>query len=124
VVSSVNATLNQEFGFIEVPIELEYAVLNKKFGLNVIGGFSTFFLDNNKVYTTLNGDKALLGEAKNINDTSYSANFGLGLNYNLSEKIKFNLEPTFKYQFNTFRDTSGDFQPYFIGIYTGLSYKF
>jgi hypothetical protein len=124
VVSSVNATLNQEFGFIEVPIELEYAVLNKKFGLNVIGGFSTFFLDNNKVYTTLNGDKALLGEAKNINDTSYSANFGLGLNYNVSEKIKFNLEPTFKYQFNTFRDTSGDFQPYFIGIYTGLSYKF
>jgi hypothetical protein len=76
------------------------------------------------VYSTLSGDKSLLGEASNINSTSYSANFGLGLNYNVSEKIKINLEPTFKYQINTFRNTSGDFQPYFIGIYTGLSYKF
>ncbi len=122
--SNVKASINQELGFIELPIEIEYAILNNKLGVNVIGGFSTFFLDNNKVYSTLNGDKSLLGEAININDTSYSANFGLGLNYNVSDKIKFNLEPTFKYQINTFRDTSGDFQPYFIGIYTGLSYKF
>lgn len=124
VASNVKASLNQELGFIEIPVELEYAVLNNKLGLNVIGGFSTFFLDNNKVYSTLSGDKSLLGEANNINSTSYSANFGLGLNYNVSDKIKINLEPTFKYQINTFRNTSGDFQPYFIGIYTGLSYKF
>jgi len=122
--TNINSSLNQEFGFIELPLEVEYAILNEKFGVNVIGGFSTFFLDNNKVYSTVNGEKSLLGEANNINDTSYSANFGLGVNYNISEKIKFNLEPTFKYQFNTFRDTSGDFRPYFIGIYTGLSYKF
>jgi hypothetical protein len=124
VASNVKASLNQELGFIEIPVELEYAVLNNKLGLNVIGGFSTFFLDNNKVYSTLSGDKSLLGEASNINNTSYSANFGLGLNYDVSDKIKINLEPTFKYQINTFRNTSGDFQPYFIGIYTGLSYKF
>lgn len=124
VASNVKASLNQELGFIEIPVELEYAVLNNKLGLNVIGGFSTFFLDDNKVYSTLSGDKSLLGEASNINSTSYSANFGLGLNYNVSYKIKINLEPTFKYQINTFRNTSGDFQPYFIGIYTGLSYKF
>jgi hypothetical protein len=124
VASNVKASLNQELGFIEIPVELEYAVLNNKLGLNVIGGFSTFFLDNNKVYSTLSGDKSLLGEASNINNTSYSANFGLGLNYNVSDKIKINLEPTFKYQINTFRNTSGDFRPYFIGVYTGLSYKF
>lgn len=122
--TSVNSSLNQELGFIELPVELEYAILNNKFGVNVIGGFSTFFLDKNKISTTLNGDKSLLGKAKNINDTSYSANFGLGLNYNVSEKIKFNFEPTFKYQINTFTNTSGDFNPFFIGFYTGLSYKF
>ncbi|MGM5469211.1 hypothetical protein ACS386_02945 [Flavobacteriaceae bacterium LMO-SS05] len=122
--SNAKASIYQELGFIELPVEIEYAILNTKLGVNLIGGFSTFFLDKNKVYSTLNGDKSLLGEAKNINDTSYSANFGLGLNYNVSDKIKFNLEPTFKYQINTFRNTSGDFQPYFIGIYTGLSYKF
>ena len=122
--TSVNSSLNQEFGYIELPVEVEYALLSKKLGVNVIGGFSTLFLNNNKIYSTLNGEKSLLGEAKNINDTSYSANFGLGLNYKVSDKIKFNLEPTFKYQINTFRDTSGDFKPFFIGFYTGFSYKF
>lgn len=124
VSTSINSSLNQELGYIELPVEIEYALSSNKFGVNLIGGFSTFFLDNNKVYSTLNGEKSLLGEAKNINDTSYSANFGLGFNYNVSEKIKFNLEPMFKYQINTFRDTSGDFNPFFIGVYTGLSYKF
>jgi len=124
VKTSINSSLNQEFSYIELPIEVEYSLLSKKLGVNVIGGFSTLFLNNNKIYSTLNGEKSLLGEAKNINDTSYSANFGLGLNYNVSDKIKFNLEPTFKYQINTFRDTSGDFKPFFIGFYTGLSYKF
>ena len=122
--SNFKTSINQELGFIEIPVEIEYAILNKKIGVNVISGFSALFLDNNNMYSVLNGDKVLLGEAQNINGTSYSANFGLGLNYNLSEKINLNLEPTFKYQINTFRDTSSDFQPYFIGIYTGLSYKF
>jgi len=124
VETSVQSSINQELGFIELPLEVEYALLDNKLGVNVIGGFSTFFLDKNRVYTSLNGDKTLLGEANNINNTSYSANFGLGLNYNVSDKVILNLEPTFKYQINTFRDTSGDFQPFFIGIYTGLRYKF
>ncbi|MFC4722936.1 hypothetical protein ACFO5O_11425 [Geojedonia litorea] len=124
IASSKNASLNQELGFIEIPIELEYAIIDKRIGFNVIGGFSTLFLNKNDVYSTSDGNKTLLGEANNLNNTSYSANFGLGLNYNISDKVKLNLEPTFKYQINTFRDASGNFQPYFIGVYTGLSYKF
>lgn len=38
------SSLEQQFGFIEVPLELEYSLVDKTFGLNVIGGFSTFFL--------------------------------------------------------------------------------
>ncbi|WP_053989965.1 hypothetical protein [Mangrovimonas sp. TPBH4] len=116
--------LEQQFGFIEVPVELEYALVSKKLGLNLIGGFSTLFTNHNDVYATGDGYRIHIGEATNINDMSYSANFGLGMNYNVSRKIKVNLEPMFKYQLNTFNNTSGDFQPYFIGVYTGLSYKF
>ena len=47
-----------------------------------------------------------------------------GRGFRLSEKIKLNLEPTFKYQINTFNNTSGEFKPYFIGIYSGFSYRF
>ncbi len=116
--------INQQLGYIEVPMEMEYSLVNARFGLNVIGGFSTLFLNKNEIYSQTDGIDTQIGEANNINDLSYSANFGFGINYSFSEKIKLNVEPTFKYQINTFNDTSGDFQPFFIGVYTGFSYKF
>jgi hypothetical protein len=122
--TNLKGSLDQQFGYIEVPLEVEYSIINKKFGLNVIGGFSTLFLNENEIYSVVEGNRTLLGEANNINDMSYSANFGLGLNYHISDKIKLNLEPMFKYQINTFNNTSGDFQPYFIGVYSGFSFKF
>ena len=124
VVSNAQGALEQQFGYIEVPLEVEYSILDSKFGLNVIGGFSTLFLNNNNVYSVLDNQRSLLGDANNINNTSYSANFGLGFNYNISNTLKLNLEPMFKYQINTFNNTSGDFRPYFIGVYSGFSFKF
>ncbi|WP_178991231.1 hypothetical protein [Winogradskyella schleiferi] len=122
--SKVAGNIEQKFGFIEIPIGLEYAVLDKKFGINVIGGFSTFILNDNEIYADVDGTSTLIGEANNINATSFSANFGLGMDYNLSKQWNFNLEPTFKYQLNTFNNTTGDFKPFFVGVYTGLSFKF
>jgi hypothetical protein len=122
--SKIAGNIDQRFGFIEVPLELEYRVLDKKFGVNVIGGFSTFFLNQNEIYADINGTSTLIGEASNINSTSFSANFGLGIDYKLSKQWNINLEPQFKYQINTFNNTSGDFRPFFIGVYTGLSFKF
>ncbi|WP_412987552.1 hypothetical protein [Pontimicrobium sp. IMCC45349] len=122
--NNLKASLDQKLGFIEVPLELEYNILDKKFGINVIGGFSALFLNDNEVYSVLEGESTLLGKATNINSTSYSANLGLGLDYKISKKLDLNLEPVFKYQINTFNNTSGDFRPYFIGIYSGLKFKF
>ncbi len=116
--------IDQRLGFIEVPLELEYRVLDKKFGINIIGGFSTFFLNENELYADIEGASTLIGEANNINSTSYSANFGLGLDYSLSKQWNINLEPQFKYQLNTFNNTSGNYRPFFVGVYTGLSFKF
>ncbi len=122
---SSNTMINQAFGYIEVPLEVQYTLSDKKFGVNVIGGFSSFFLDNNEVYSRAeNGPMVFLGEASNINKVSYSANFGLGLNYQVSKTFDLNLEPMFKYQFNTFNNTSGNFTPFFIGVYTGFAIKF
>ena len=122
--TKIAGKIDQKFGFIEVPVELEYRLLDRKFGINVIGGFSTFILNDNEIYADVNGTTTLIGEANNINDTSFSANFGLGMDYSLSKQWNLNLEPTFKYQINTFNNTTGDFKPFFIGVYTGLSYKF
>ncbi len=122
--SGPSAAIEQEFGFIEVPLEIEYAISDKKLGLRVIGGFSAFFLDNNEVFSRTRTQSTLIGEATNINDISYSANLGLGVNYKVSKTLNFSLEPTFKYQINTFSGVTGNFQPYFVGVYSGVSLQF
>ncbi len=123
-VTGKNASIDQQLGFLEVPLELEYKLLDKKLGIHVVGGFSALFLESNNLYSVLDGQSSLIGKATNINKTSYSANLGLGLGYKMSNKLNLNLEPVFKYQLNTFTNTSGDFRPYFVGFYTGLSFKF
>lgn len=122
--SQIIGTIDQKLGFIEIPLEIEYELSNQRLGLRVLGGVSALFLNENEVYSTLDGETTLIGSATNINKTSFSANLGVGLDFKLSEKFKLNLEPTFKYQLNTFNNTSGDFKPYFIGIYSGFSFKF
>ena len=116
--------INQNISYFEVPLELEYNILNKRFGINLIGGFSTFILDNNTIYSEGNNNRTLIGEATNINDISFSTNFGIGFDYNFSKRFNFNLEPTFKYQLNAYNNVYGNFKPYIIGVYTGFSYKF
>ncbi|GGI56340.1 outer membrane beta-barrel protein [Winogradskyella haliclonae] len=116
--------LEQRFGFIEIPLEVEYRLVDKKLGVNLSGGFSTLLLNENEIFADVNGQSTQIGEANNLRDTSFSANFGVGVDYSLTDKININLEPKFKYQINTFNNTSGDFRPFFIGVYTGLSFKF
>ena len=121
--NTVSGNLNQRMGFIEVPLEFEYALSRKKFGLNVIAGGSTLFLDENMVTLNSSQISTNIGKARNINSVSYSANIGLGLNYRISSKFQWNLEPVFKYQLNTFTNTK-DVNPYFLGLYSGFNFKF
>lgn len=120
----INGSIDQKLGFIEVPLEVEYKISDRKMGLRLIGGFSTFFLNENEVYSNFDGKNTYIGEATNINNTSYSANLGLGLDFKLSKQFNLNLEPTFKYQINTFNNTTGNFNPFIVGVYTGIRYKF
>jgi hypothetical protein len=122
--TGINTSINQSLSYIEIPLEIKYMLTDKKLGIDVIGGFSSFFLNGNELYSDFEGNRTVIGEANNINKTSYSANLGFGLNYKVTKKVNLNLEPMFKYQINTFNNTSGDFNPYFIGVYTGFGFKF
>lgn len=115
--------INQQFGFIEIPVELEYAVIDSKFGLNLIGGASSLILDNNRVDLVAGDSRTTLGEASNINNTSFSTNVGVGMDYEISNKFSISVEPIVKYQLNTFTDVS-NVRPLNFGIYSGLNYKF
>lgn len=119
-----NVSLSQRISYFEVPLEVEYNLINKKISLNIIGGVSSFFLDDNELISEFEGNQTKIGEANNLNSMSFSTNFGVGLYYNFSRHLQLNLEPTFKYQINAYNNTSGEFNPYIIGLYSGLSYKF
>jgi len=122
--SLYNSSLNQRLGYLEVPLELSYKVSNKKMKIDVIAGMSTFFLNENDIYTETNGVESHIGEANNLNKISYSTNVGIGFNYKISKAFNFNFEPMFKYQLNAFSNDSGSFKPYILGVYTGFSFKF
>ena len=118
------AELVQNISYYEFPLELKYAVIKTKFGVNVIGGVSTMFLGNNDISVGAGDFSSTLGEANNLSTISFTTNIGLGIDYKASKKITFNVEPMFKYQLNPYSDSSVEFQPYYIGVYTGLSYRF
>ncbi len=116
--------LIQSLNYYEVPLELKYAVINNKVGVNVIGGLSTLFLGNNEISVKADNFNTVLGDANNLSTVSFSTNVGLGLDYKLSKKFTFNIEPMFKYQLNPYTDSSVNFKPYYLGVYSGLSFKF
>ncbi|WP_378180586.1 hypothetical protein [Aquimarina sp. SS2-1] len=117
--------LNHSIGYIEVPLELKYALTDSKIGIHMIGGISTLFLEDDEVSIiagSFRNDN--VARDQTVNDVSFSGNVGIGFDYKLSDQFKINMEPIFKYQFNGFRDSAQDFRPYYFGIYTGVSFKF
>lgn len=114
----------QQIGYLEVPVELNYSLIDKKFGVNLIGGISSLFLVDNSVLLESEGLVTEMGEANNVNSLNFSTNVGLGFNYQFSPKVQLNLEPVFKYQLNTFSETAGSFRPFSVGVYSGFSFKF
>lgn len=122
--SKFEGSLNQKTGYIEVPVELSYKVLDRRLGIEVIGGVSTMFLNQNEVSLISSGMDMNIGEADNLNSLHFSTNLGLGFRYKIFKTFQANFEPVFKYQINTFSNDAGNFKPYFFGLYTGLSYRF
>ncbi len=116
--------INQKAAYFEVPLEISYAIINKKIGLNLITGFSTLFLNKNQVLLVSNLENIDLGQSNNLNKIHYSTNIGLGFNYKFAKSFQINVEPMLKYQINTFKNDFSDTKPYFIGVYSGISYGF
>lgn len=121
---ALDGKMVQQLGYIEVPLELNYALIDKKFSVNLIGGVSSLFLVDNSVLLESDGLVTEVGEANNANSVNFSTNVGVGLNYEFSPKVQLNLEPIFKYQLNTFSETAGAFRPFSVGVYSGVTFKF
>lgn len=122
--TSKEANLSQVYGYIEIPVEIKYNVLeNRKFKTELVAGFSSLFLNKNAIDLKAN-NFTKIGKANNLNNINFSGNFGIDFNYQFDKKWSLNINPMFKTQLNTFNKNTNGFKPYFIGIYTGLNYQF
>lgn len=115
--------INQTYGYIEVPLEVKYELMqSKKLEFHLIGGLSTLFLTKNNLQVESNTFSYSAGEANNLNKMNFTLNFGSNVEYHFHQKWYFDISPMIKFQTNTF-DTRSN-KPYFFGIYTGFNYKF
>lgn len=115
----------QRMGYIEVPLEMSYKLVDKRFGIDIIGGISTLFLNRNNVsVVSAQGYRSELGEADNLNNLHFSTNIGVGFKYRFWKSFEASVEPIVKYQVNTFSNNPGNFRPYFVGLYSGISFSF
>jgi hypothetical protein len=121
---SNTGAINQKMGYYEVPLEISYTLLDKKFGISLIGGLSTLFIHQNKISLVSPESNVQLGEANNLNPIHFSSNFGLGFRYQFMKSFEVKFEPMVKYQMNTFSNDVGNFKPYFVGLYSGINYRF
>lgn len=120
----LNGSLLQEYGYIEVPLELKYKVLSRtKFKTDIVIGFSTLFLNNNQFELQI-GDSSQFGFVNNLNSLNFSGNLGTDFNYLINKDWSVSVNPMLKAQLNTFNKNSNGFAPFTLGIYTGLQYKF
>jgi len=120
-----NADIYQNFEYIEVPLLINYKILDKRFGVQLAGGLSPGFMVNNSAYFQVDKQEINIDRTEEFYTVIYNSIVGLGLNYAVSKKINFSLAPTFKYSLRSIRkDHSIEYYPYSFSIYTGISYSF
>ena len=122
--SNLSGELNQSIEYFEFPVEMTYSLFESKFGIGLVGGFSTYVLSKNSVFLNTQGQINDLGGASNLNNLNFSGNLGVDFDYKINKNWYLNVAPMFKYQFNTYSSSAGNFQPYYFGVYSGLNYRF
>jgi hypothetical protein len=121
----INSSLLQSINYLEIPFIVRYKFIDRTFGMNLIGGVSFNQLLNNSAYTVADGSRYFIGHTEGLYPVTLSSSLGLGMEYNLSSRISFNLEPTVRYFLTPISgQTSSSLHPYTFGILSGLSWKF
>lgn len=122
--NDVEINLIHEIKYLEVPLHLTYKLINGKFGFHLIGGVSMNFVSGNEVFVqNSNNDQLKLGSVKTLINGNVSLNFGTGVYYNISEKLSFEVNPSFRYSLSKYNNRNDSDKPNLMGVYTVLTYK-
>lgn len=121
----VGSSLIQSFNYIQMPFFVRYKLIDRNIDFNLLGGVSYDLLVGNNAFARTDGGRFDVGDTRGLNTMIFSSSLGMGVEYNFSEKVSLNFEPTFRYFVNPFSNSAGtSIHPYSFGVFSGFSYKF
>lgn len=120
------SNLVQNFGYLEMPLMVRYKLIDRGIDINLLGGVSYSLLVGNSVYAlSLTGEKIPTGYTEGVSPFTISSSMGVGMAYNLSGSLSFNLEPMIRYNLSSLGyQTTGIPHPFSMGLFTGFFYRF
>ena len=122
--SSFENDLIQDLKYIELPLLVNYNILNNKYRFALTGGISTGFLIGNNVYID-SDNQSSIGDTEAINKFTLRSVIGFTFEYPISKKLYFTISPLYKYQLNTMSNkTQNDYKINYFDVNSGITFRF
>ena len=117
--------LEHNIRYLQIPLEVSYKLKEEKIGINLITGLDFFILqDDDILLSSQNTEDFLVGRSNFLSKLSIGVHTGIGLEYPISNKLKFQLEPTIIYQLGGYQNDVRNPYPIYFSMYTGLNLRF
>jgi hypothetical protein len=120
-----NYNLEQQAGYLEIPLVVRYKIIDRRMDFLLLGGINTNVLMSNNASLVDNKEIIANGKIEGLNPLTFSSSVGMGVNYAITDRFNFSIEPTMKILLNSLNKQSGyDSRPFAVGVFTGISYQF
>ena len=120
-----DGNIEQLFGALEIPFIVKYRLNDNKISFSLSGGFSGGFMVRNQTYLNYQDLHEALGSTEDIRGFNISTDWGISVEYPISRKIKFMVEPGFRYYLQSIsRNEAVSFKPYTFSFSTGIGIDF
>lgn len=121
--SSNKLMMHHDLSMYEIPMEFYYKLLDKKIGFALSSGISHTIIKENSVSIVNQNETIKIGPLETLTKSNFTANLKFYSFYKFSNKLQFEVYPSFQYNFlNKMR--SNDLNPSLFSIRVGISYQF
>ncbi len=113
-------TLQQQFDYVQIPLEVSYNVLKaQKFDVSIGVGGNLNFLTNNRAFL----DNEQIGESLGVDSTVFGATMNSNISFQLAKKTILFLEPNYNYFEKPIDNNNQTFNNTQLRVLFGLRYK-
>lgn len=121
--SSNKLMMHHDLSMYEIPLEFYYKLSDKKIGFALSSGISNTIIKDNSVSIETVNETIKIGSLKSLTKNNLTANLKFYSHYKFSDKLQFEVYPSFQYQFlNTIK--SKELNTTIFSIRAGIAYKF